>query len=69
VCHAEKPTQPGFSAAPKGVMLDTPQRILVQTAQMRQQLAARTMPIGNLTQMTDDERAQVIAWIDAGAPH
>ena len=68
VCHAEKPTQPGFSAAPKGVMLDTPQRILVQTAQMRQQLAARTMPIGNLTQMTDGERALVAAWFAQGAP-
>ena len=44
-------------------------RILAQTAQMRQQLATRTMPLGNLTHMTDDERAQVIAWIDRGAPH
>jgi len=69
VCHAAKPTQPGFDVAPKGVMLDTPERILGQAAQMRQQLAARTMPIGNLTQMTDEERAQVIAWIDRGAPH
>jgi len=25
------------------------------------------MPLGNLTQMTDDERARLGAWIDAGA--
>jgi uncharacterized membrane protein len=73
-CHAAVPTQPGFSAAPKGVMFDTPERILAQTAQMRAQLASRAMPIGNLTGMTDTERAELIAWIDQrkndhGAPH
>jgi uncharacterized membrane protein len=25
------------------------------------------MPLGNLTNMTDDERARLGAWIDAGA--
>jgi uncharacterized membrane protein len=69
VCHAEKPTQPGFAAPPKGVMLDTPQRILAQTAQMRQQVTTRAMPLGNLTKMTDAERAELVAWIDHGAPH
>ena len=67
-CHAEHPTQPGFVAAPKGHMLDTPARMLAQTAEIRQQVGSRAMPIGNLTQMTDDERAAVLAWIDAGAP-
>ena len=68
-CHAATPTQPGFTAAPKGVMLDTPERVLAQVATMRQQLQTRAMPIGNLTQMTDEERATLIAWIDRGAPH
>jgi len=27
------------------------------------------MPLGNLTQMTEDERAEVIAWLSDGAPH
>ena len=68
-CHAASPTQPGFPAPPKGVMLDTPQRILDQTKQMRQQLVTRVMPIANLTHMTDEERGQLVAWIDRGAPH
>ena len=69
VCHAAKPTQPGFSAAPKGVMFDTPERIFAQTTQMHQQLVTKAMPIGNLSNMTDTERADLIAWIERGAPH
>ena len=69
VCHAAVPTQPGFNAAPKGVMFDTPDRILAQTIQMRQQLVTKAMPIGNLSQMTDEERSAVIDWIDRGAAH
>ena len=26
-CHAERPTQPGFTAAPSGVLLDTPAQV------------------------------------------
>jgi len=63
-CHAPNPTQPGFAAPPNGVMLDTPERILAQRAKMRVQLASKAMPIGNLTRMTDDERALVLAWIE-----
>lgn len=67
-CHAEHPTQPGFAAPPKGHKFDTPEQILAQKTEIRQQLASRAMPIGNLTQMSEAERAVVIAWIDAGAP-
>ena len=35
--------------------------------QVQQQLAMRTMPLGNLTGMTDDERAIVLMWIGHGA--
>ncbi|MCH9827148.1 MAG: urate hydroxylase PuuD [Gammaproteobacteria bacterium] len=67
-CHAEQPTQPGFYSAPLGIELDTPETLLAHLEQVRQQVASRAMPIGNLTKMTDAERAQLIAWIDAGAP-
>jgi uncharacterized membrane protein len=69
VCHAPVPTQPGFSAPPKGVLLDTPEHILALTAAMREQIASHAMPLGNLTGITDEERAAVLAWIDHGAPH
>jgi len=67
-CHAEHPTQPGFAAAPKGYRFDTAERIRAQAAEIGQQVATGAMPLGNLTGMTADERAAVLAWIDAGAP-
>ena len=67
-CHAEKPRQEGIAVAPKGVVLETPAQIAQHAAAIRQQaVASRAMPLGNLTNMTDDERARLGAWIDAGA--
>jgi uncharacterized membrane protein len=56
-CHMEKPTFPGLAEAPKGVRLDTPERIKAQAALIRQQVSTRAMPPGNLTNMTEEERA------------
>jgi len=67
VCHASAPTQPGFNAAPKGVMFDTPEQILAQAAQIHQQTSTRVMPLANLTLMTDDERTAIAAWFQHGA--
>jgi uncharacterized membrane protein len=68
-CHAPQPTFAGLAAPPKGVLLDTPEHILSHTVAMQTQLATRVMPVGNLTQMTDAERADVLAWLTDGAPH
>jgi uncharacterized membrane protein len=67
-CHAAAPTQPGFAAAPKGLLLDTPDALLTHAALIAPQVAAGTMPVGNLTGMTDTERAQLLDWIRHGAP-
>ena len=67
-CHSINPTQPGFTTAPNGLRLDTPESILAHTTQMRQQIATRAMPLGNITGITEDERAEMLAWIDRGAP-
>ncbi|MBM3358708.1 MAG: hypothetical protein FJY54_13415 [Betaproteobacteria bacterium] len=67
-CHAPAPTHPGLDAPPKGVVLDTPERIVAQAAQIRQTTASRTMPIANLTKMTDEERAIIADWFRRGAP-
>lgn len=68
VCHAEKPTQPGFATAPDGVVLDTPARIRAAAPRIYQQ-AVRTsaMPLGNVTHMTAAERAELGKWIESGA--
>jgi len=68
-CHAQTPTQPGILEAPKGYRLDVPSMWTQQAPQIHQQaVATETMPLGNLTGMTKEERALLGAWIAAGAP-
>jgi uncharacterized membrane protein len=66
-CHAARPTFDGIPAAPKGVMLETPAQLRRWAAAMRQQVQTEAMPPGNLTEMTAEERAKLLAWIAAGA--
>ena len=67
-CHSASPTQPGFTAAPNGVMFDAPDQI-ASRAQLIYQRAVVTkdMPLGNLTGITDQERALLGAWFEQGA--
>src|SRR5450631_356737 len=67
-CHAAAPTQPGFAAAPKGLLLDSPEAILVHASVMAPQVATNAMPIGNLTGMTEAERTQLLDWIRSDSP-
>jgi len=66
-CHATQPTQAGFAQPPKGILLDSPEQIAANAPKLAETVANRYMPIGNLTQMTDDERALVAAWFAQGA--
>ncbi|GGX84568.1 hypothetical protein GJV26_08340 [Massilia dura] len=67
-CHAARPTQPGFATAPAGVVFDTPDQVRRQALQIHKQVVElKAMPIGNLTNMTEEERAEVGAWFAAGA--
>lgn len=68
-CHSANPSDEGFDEAPAGVMFDdlaqieaSAQRILAQA------VIGRAMPLGNSTEMTDEERAQLGLWIRAGMP-
>jgi uncharacterized membrane protein len=61
-CHASQPTQPGFVEAPLGVVLESPELILNQAERIATTVQTKYMPIGNLTGMTDQERAQVAQW-------
>ncbi len=68
VCHAPRPTQPGITAPPEGVLLDTPEHIKDNAARIETQaVLTQNMPLGNVTNMTKDERAQVGSWISEGA--
>ena len=68
-CHSANPTDEGFDEAPMGVMFDdlaqieaNAQRILAQA------IIGRAMPLGNMTEMTEDERAELGHWIRKGMP-
>ena len=68
VCHSAKPTSPLFSTAPAGVMFDTPAQIQQQAARIQAQaVASQIMPLGNITQMTQQERDLIGSWINQGA--
>lgn len=67
-CHSAQPTQDGFATAPAGIMLDTPELLHQHAAKVyRQAVQLKAMPIGNLTHMTDEERAIIGAWYESGA--
>ena len=61
-CHSAKPTQPGFSSAPAGIMLDTTDQAVQHAAQIKQVVGSKYMPLANLTKMTDEERAVIAGW-------
>jgi uncharacterized membrane protein len=62
-CHSQNPTHIAFPAAPSGVILDTDEEIVAEALRIHQQtVVLRSMPIGNLTQISEDERALIDAW-------
>lgn len=67
-CHSDHPTQPGFATAPAGILLQTSELIHQNAAKVYQRaVQTRDMPLANLTQMTDQERAEIASWYEAGA--
>ncbi len=67
-CHSSRNTDTVFTAAPNGVMFDSPEKIksFVDRIKLRA-VISKTMPLGNKTGMTDEERATLGRWIDQGA--
>ena len=61
-CHAAAPRFQGMAAAPKGVELEQAAQLRTHAARIREQLASRAMPPGNVTGLTDAERAELISW-------
>ena len=67
-CHSAVPTFPGIAQPPAGVVLTAPDGIVKNAQRIYQQvIVTRMMPLGNLTQMTDQERAVIAAWVADGA--
>lgn len=67
-CHSASPTDDQWPTAPNGVMYDTPEQIAAMADKiMTRAVRTKTMPQGNKTGMTDEERTVLKRWILQGA--
>ncbi|AOY91269.1 hypothetical protein BKK79_05105 [Cupriavidus sp. USMAA2-4] len=65
-CHAAQPKM--MPTAAKGIMFDSADEIKSHAQLIYQQaVQQKTMPLGNVTQITDDERALLGQWFEGGA--
>lgn len=62
MCHATVPNYPGFYQPPKGVVLETQDHLDQHMTTVASTIASKYMPLGNLSKMTDEERAKIAAW-------
>ena len=66
-CHSTHPSAKfGFNAPPNGIILETLDQLRAHLPEVQKQVSLRTMPLGNLTGMTEDERSRVLMWIGHG---
>lgn len=68
VCHSSSPSFAGFSSAPAGITFDSAEQIKLLSPRIHaQSIATQAMPLGNVTQMTQEERDLLGRWIASGA--
>lgn len=66
MCHAAEPTWDGLSGPPKGVVLETKQDIDRHGRLIYLQAGRSTaMPPGNIIELDDAERGQIVTWFEA----
>ena len=63
-CHAAQPTMLGFTAPPGGILLETLDQVRQSGNQTKVAVSTNYMPLANMTGMTDEERAQLLNWLD-----
>jgi uncharacterized membrane protein len=67
-CHSSKPTDDEWTTAPNGLVFDTPDHIVNMIDKIKSRaIDTRSMPQANKTNMTQEERDMVAAWINQGA--
>ncbi len=63
VCHSAAPVRTEFQVAPGGIVMDTDEQINTLASRIyTTTVATRSMPIGNLSQMTEAERQLIGDW-------
>ena len=64
MCHAEKPTHESFREAPKNIILETVADLKKHAATIyAQTVQIKAMPLGNQTDMSENERATLGQWL------
>jgi len=66
-CHSSLPTDDLWTAAPNGIMFDTPDQVKQMAERIMIRVTTNTMPQGNKTNMTDEEREAIRSWVLQGA--
>lgn len=67
-CHSANPTDPVFTIAPMGLTLDTPEEIQAAApAILDRAVRTQTMPLGNASEMSEEDRGLLGRWIESGA--
>ncbi|MDP6121197.1 MAG: cysteine desulfurase, partial [Rhodospirillales bacterium] len=68
-CHSVKPRHEDFDKPPEGVMFDTPQQIKTRAQRIfARTVVSQTMPLGDETSMSQEERDLLGVWVRQGAP-
>ncbi|MBW7947526.1 MAG: hypothetical protein H3C60_14105 [Sphingomonadaceae bacterium] len=65
MCHAAEPVWDGVRFTPKDVAFETEGQIAERAREIYLQAGrSHAMPPGNVSGMTDDERALIVAWFE-----
>jgi len=68
MCHTAEPVWPGVNEAPKNVILDNDAAIANRAHEIVVQAGwSHAMPPGNVSEMTDEERALLVEWYRQGS--
>ena len=62
-CHSANPSLMGFTAAPAGIIIDSIDSLLLRAEQASVAIESQYMPLGNVTQMSDEERQLLLHFI------
>lgn len=62
-CHAQQPTNAGFASAPAGIILEEANATIAMKDKIIPALQTGYMPLGNLSQMTEQQRKALIIWL------
>ena len=69
-CHANQPELMGGADAPKGIIFESHEDLRKHASSvMIQTVKLKTMPLGNITKMTNEERRLIGRWFEQEASH